>query len=315
MYEEGYYYGRCIIACSVGQKYEGATVKCVGTSGTNEQTAVITNGKCSFTVPGRDEYTITLLTTPEGETNPVVRYSTSKICNYGEYHKVELGVSDSTTSGLQAAIDTGRPEDYFSVGDQSSFEENGESALFDILHINYQKETFGANVILGRHNALATSKRMHNTTTTGTAGFSGMELSSWLNNDYYDGLDANLKAAIKNFTYYGSKGNKVNQTVTITQKIWLPLEWNVFGEIRNSMSCEHSGEISPVQFDAFRSNAHGERIKTFGSSNKTCSWWLSSPYNNSTSGYCAISQTGISEHIGVTSHTGCTPCFMVGGTS
>ena len=305
MFEEGFYYGRCrLLITASGKQNEGCPIIVTNSDKSREFEGVIVDGRCEIYVPGRDEYTVSIYDADK----EAVRKSTTVICGYGEFKKVEVGVYTEGSIEIKGVVNEGKPEDYYSAGDQVIFKENGVNVKYDILHVNYKKEEFGANVILGRHDALPVAKYM-NKRGVNTGGFGASEVCKYLNNEFITTLPDDLQASISTFKFSAGVGNGQNAVREEEHKIWLPVEYNVFGEIKYSVAAEHSGAVLPLQFSYFSAANRGQFVKCLGDSGAITDWWLASPF--STNGFCYVTKSGGAHRVDARYERGVVPCFMI----
>lgn len=303
MYEEGFYYGRCkVVVTASGSQNEGKTVSVVSASVPDRQyTGVIHDGICIFFLPNRDKYTISLM---DGE-DPV--YSTAIVCGYGEYKEVEVGLYTTSVSGIVAIINSGEEANFFTAGDQVQFKEGDSYALYDVLAVDYRNSKYGNNVIFGRHSALETARTM-NATATNMSGFKNTDLCKFLNETFYSSLEEDLQRAIKEYDYMATSGGRSQELQEEKHKIWLPLEWNVFGANQYAGAKEHT-DGGAEQFEYFATT--GKNIKTLGNTSANTAWWMSSPVVSTTANFCAVNATGKRSSASAKVAQGVVPCFMI----
>lgn len=305
MYAALTFFGQGTLICkSSSVTDEGKTVSV--TDGKRTWSGALTNGVCVFkTLPAKQKYTVCLLNGDD------VEYATEVIFGFGECHEIEVGLDKTTWKGLKAIVNAGLETEMLAVGDRISATVNGEEQNFVIAHIDYRKGVYGNNIILAKTSCLVTPRVMHSGNTN-MGGYGASELAPYLDNDYYNDLPADLRSVITEMEYLSCGGTIGAQPViTEKHKIWLPLEWNVFGEFRYAGFNEYE-IVGAEQFSYFVS---GNRAKTLGDGGASTKWWASSPAyvanTNNGKTYCAISEVGEPANLGSNNVMGVLPCFMI----
>ena len=215
------------------------------------------------------------------------------------------GDPDPTTwVGIKNAINQNVHNQILNVGDEVT---SSIGEVFVVLHIDYKIATYGRNVLFGRKNCLPDTRQM-NSTATNVGGFNASALCDYLNNEYYESLPADMKPFISTFTYQGGVGNGVDAVQNETHKIWLPLEYNISGEIDNSSPTELSlGNAQ--QFTYFKTMTN--RVKTLGDAGEAYYWWVASPSQAYADKFCNVDISGVitinNAHITI----GVLPCFAI----
>lgn len=302
MYAALTYFGQGKLICtSTTTADNGKTVSV--TDGKKTWTGVMTNGVCTFILPAKQKYTVKLL---NGGT---VEYETEVIFGFGDCKELEVGMDKKSWKGLKAILNAGLESEMLAVGDRISATVAGEEQVFDIVHINYRSDVYGRNIILGKHDCLSEVKQMHPTSTNYMPN-APFALEKYLNNDYYDSLPSDVKSVISTMQYKTGIGGGQNNLYEQEQKIWLPLEHNVFGSSIYAAAKE-SSEGGATQFSYYVTDA--KRIKHIGTDGAATPWILGSPFYKNGTGFCGVYSSGVAMTNGIDATTpyGVCPHFMI----
>lgn len=214
-------------------------------------------------------------------------------------------VADKTTfEGIQQILNSHMEADLLEVGDEVSVTLSGnEPMTWVVSAINHEQQH---QVIFTPKWCLATARQM-NTTETNVGGWNSSALRAWLNGDFYTNLPDSVKPYIKDRTFQTSQGNKSTALQSATDKIWLPREYEIFGETVTAVATEHTNG-NAEQFPIFAVAAN--RIKTTGQSGSAYWWWESSPHASYATTFCGVTSSGTAGgNVGSASARGVAPCF------
>jgi hypothetical protein len=262
----------------------------------------MTDGVCVFNaLPYKNKYTVYLINGDD------VEYSTEVIFGFGECQEIDVGLDKTTWKGLKAIVNAGLESEMLAVGDQISATVGGEEQVFDIIHIDYKRGTYGNNIILAKHTCLSNARIM-NTGNSSQGGYKASLVANYLDHDYYDSLPEDMKSVITQMTFQASIGEKGASLQNEEHKIWLPLEYNIGGYKHYSAETEVTvGKAE--QFSYFVDAAN--RVKSLGNSGASVNWWLSSPATNATGSFCMIDQSGSYNYSYSPASYGVLPCFLI----
>lgn len=301
MYSALTYFGQGTLICKSSSALDNGKTVSV-TDGKKTWSGVIADGVCVFkSLPAKQKYTVCLI---NGDN---VEYATEVIFGFGDCKEIDVGLDKTTWKGLKAIVNAGLASEMLTVGDQISAVVGGETQVFDIIHIDYKAGTYGHNIVLAKHTCLAATKQM-NTSDTNVGGYKATLIADYLDNDYYDSLPADMKSVITQMTYQASIGNKNSALQNEEHKVWLPLEYNIFGATTYAAATEVTTG-NAEQFAYFATAAN--RIKTLGDTGSACSWWLSSPHDSNATAFCAVTTAGTASGYGATNSNGVLPCFLI----
>ena len=127
---------------------------------------------------------------------------------------------------------------------------------------------------------------------TNNGGFPSSSLCSTLNGSIYNALPSDLKAVIKTaYKWYGTGNNTTNGKWS-GHKLWLPLNFEMFGESSYSPDTERNTG-NARQYPIFTDNA--SRIKKMNNGGGSAQWdWLASPYATDAADFCRVYSGGSS---------------------
>lgn len=272
------------------------------TDGKKSWSAIMTDGVCTFTLPGKQKYTVCLLNGDNAE------YVTEVFFGFGECKELEVGMDKTTWKGLKAILNAGLETEMLAVGDQISATVAGETQVFDIVHVDYRPSVYGRNIILAKHTLLPEGRQMR-TTPTNAGGYKSTLIAQYLDDTYYNSLPSDMKSVITKMVFKGTIGGNSKTLQDEEHMVWIPLESNLF----NSITQGFSEEISlggNEQFAYFATT--GNRIRTLGNTNTAAVYWLATPESGSgVDSFATVNVQGTSAHTQSQGTNGVLPCFMI----
>lgn len=247
----------------------------------------------TITTTGQD-YTDVMLAGLEEYTLRKGASSKSVLLNIGDFIEVELWdsttMANNTWTQIQQRIVAGTLPSSF-VGQTKSITMNGKTYHMQLARINDGTGT--ASTYYPKYTAdfisvesMPISRKM-NSTATNVGGWKNSELRTYLTNTVYPALPEDLKAVIINKTHMYTKGNQSTSFESVTDKLWLPTEWECFG------SATYGGEsaIYNVHYSAiFPDDTSRQKIQ-IGNRNASV-WWTSSPHMSNATNFCLVSYDG-----------------------
>lgn len=125
---------------------------------------------------------------------------------------------------------------------------------------------------------------------TNSGGFPSSALCSTLNGSIYNALPSDLKSVIKTaYKWYGTGQNTTNGKWS-GHKLWLPLTFEMFGEVSYSPATEHTTG-NARQYPIFTDNT--SRIKKMNNGDGSAQWyWLASPRATNAAIFCGVRGDG-----------------------
>ena len=282
----------------------GASVTCV--KGDDTQTKTATGGTAVFTVTEAGTYTVTSTSGDNVKSDTVV------ISADGDAKTVALyfSLSDYSPAEIAAISEAGKAAQYFQTGDTIDIQLSGigtmtlEIADFDHDYLSGSTSASKAGISFITKNLLYTEYQM-NTSNTNVGGFPDSKLYDTLSSTIWNAIPAEWRNVIKTvYKWYGT-GNDTNNGEWFGSKIWVPLEYEMFGTTTHSPATEHSTG-NARKYPIFTNN--NSRIKKMNNGAGSANYyWEASPGAGSTAGFCAVGGDGSANDAGATTTAGV--CF------
>ena len=129
--------------------------------------------------------------------------------------------------------------------------------------------------------------RNMNSTNTNVGGWKQCAMRTYLTDTVYPALPDDLKAVIIDKTHMYTQGNQSTSFESVSDKLWLPTEWECFG------SATYGGESATynVHYSAIFPDA-ASRQKTRIGQTSANHWWESSPHVSSATRFCYVYSNG-----------------------
>ena len=129
-----------------------------------------------------------------------------------------------------------------------------------------------------------------NSSNTNAGGFPASALYDYLNGTILNGLPSDLRSALKTtYKWYGT-GKKTTNGAWHGSKLWVPLEYELFGETTYSPATEHSTG-NARKYPIFTDDA--SRIKRLNNgSGEEDRYWEASPSASNSTGFCFVYSSG-----------------------
>lgn len=165
-----------------------------------------------------------------------------------------------------------------------------EIADFDHDYLGGSTSAAKAGITLITKNLLPDEKAM-NSSNTNVGGFPASALYDYLNGTILNGLPSDLRSALKTiYKWYGT-GNGTNSGQWHGCKVWIPLEYEMFGTTTYSPATEHSTG-NARKYPIFTDNA--SRIKKLNNgSGSANNYWEASPHASHAKTFCIVYSDGI----------------------
>jgi hypothetical protein len=106
--------------------------------------------------------------------------------------------------------------------------------------------------------------------------------------------------------YVANGGSKATSADKITDKLWLPTEWELFGTRKHSSSYETATNQARLGYYT----SDGSRLK-YRDDGTVDGWWEASPYSDFTSIFCGVTILGVSSYAHAINALGFAPAFCV----
>jgi hypothetical protein len=157
------------------------------------------------------------------------------------------------------------------------------------------------------------------TTSTNQNGYSGSKGRQFLINEVLTGLQNagipfNTDAVPSLTRKVANKGSGATGLDTITDKIWLPTEWELFGANTYSWSSGNAAETDANQGRLEFYQAAADRIKyaLIGGTVTAVYWWEASPCYSASNYFCYVNTNGSANYHNAVIEFGVAPAFPIG---
>ena len=200
--------------------------------------------------------------------------------------------------------------DFAAVGDTKSVTISNKTYNLQLVSINDGSGTAGT--YYPNHTAdfiaveLLASTHNMNSTNTNQGGWGNSEMRSYLNNTIYSTLPSDLKSVIIQKTHMHTRGNQQTTVTSVSDNLWLPTEWECFGNGNASGDTANYNK----QYSIFSTAT--SRIKKIVGSTSACIWWLASPILNFSEAFCIVNTDGSVSGVSASSTRGVALCLRIG---
>lgn len=266
-------------------------------------TASVSGTTLSVTAAGTGSTTITVMATAGTNYNSAsTSLSVSAVC----------GISFATDSWatIAAMSEAGVASQVYSLGDTKNITLSGigtmtlEIADFDHDYLSASTSAQKAGISIITKDLLYETYKM-NSSNTNAGGFPATTLKNTLNTTIFNALPSDLQSVIKTIYKWYGKGNATTNGAWQGFKIWIPLEYELFGETTYSPATEHTTG-NARKYPIFTDNA--SRIKHMRNGSSVASWyWEASPAGEATHFCCVGSNGGVADYYANASTNGV--CF------
>ena len=224
-------------------------------------------------------------------TNGISGIPAEKMSLYAE----AISNNASITNGTSVVyIDDGANHYKVSIGDQVTLALNGTNYTFDVIGFNHDTLTtataYGSNTATGKagvtfqmHDLFATTQQMNSTAHT-NGGWKQSEMRTRRMSEFLNQLPSDLQSVIKTVNNQTSAGNNSSTIETVSDKLFLLSEVEIFGYTQYSFAGEGS------QYAYYK--AGNSKVKN--KSGSASHWWERSPgsgYSNR-GGFCSVRNDG-----------------------
>lgn len=231
-----------------------------------------------------------------------------------------LGVASSVWSIGDVKIDTikGTIENLSVNGEYgfyiADFDHNKEIEGAGITFIGFKTGyTNGIDIALcdSNYNRQQTSGFIMNTTNTNVGGWAASYMRNTVIPSFKQTLSSNLKSVIKTTTIYtdntGNRSDVASNVTTTTDSIYLPAEYEIFGERYRSNQYEQNYQ---TQF-AYYKNGNSKIKYNHSSTSNAVYWWQRSPWRSNADYFCLVNHLGVSGGFFPSATCGFAPVFRV----
>ena len=208
-----------------------------------------------------------------------------------------VGVSFATDSWetIAAVAENGTASQFYSIGDTKNITISGvgtitlEIADFDHDYLSGSTSASKAGISMITRDLLPNTRQM-NSSNTNVGGFPASALYDYLNGTILNGLPSDLRSALKTtYKWYGT-GNNTTNGQWHGSKVWIPLEYEMFGATTYSPATEHSTG-NARKYPIFTDNA--SRVKRLNNGSGDANWyWEASPGASDATVFCIVISSG-----------------------
>jgi hypothetical protein len=144
-----------------------------------------------------------------------------------------------------------------------------------------------------------------------SVGYLNSEMRTYLTANFLSGLTA---AGVPSSVLWGpsrlvaNAGYAATGTHTVTDTLWLPTEYEMFGA-NNQSSSTYEGAGTQASFTGYYTS-NTIRIK-YNSTNAATYYWEASPNSASTANFCSVNSTGNDISLNASAEGGCAPAFCI----
>lgn len=203
--------------------------------------------------------------------------------------------SECTWDEIASISEAGLASYLFKLHDTKDIEIEGvgtmtlEIADFDHDYLEGNTSANKAGISMITRDLLPDTRQM-NGSNTNVGGFPASALYDYLNGTILNGLPSDLRAALKTiYKWYGT-GNKTTNGQWHGCKVWIPLEYEMFGDETYAPTTEHTTG-NARKYPIFTDNA--SRIKKLNNGSGPAEWyWEASPIASSATIFCRVSSGG-----------------------
>jgi len=194
-----------------------------------------------------------------------------------------LPLEDYSWEQIDMISQAGAAPEFWSVGDTKNISVNDVSYVAQIIGFGHDDLVSGgkAGITFQLHHCMATTAQF-NPTATNVGGWKNSAIRTGTIATLYNQVETGLKNVIKAVNKLTSVGSGSSTIETVSDKLFLLSEVEVFG----SLTYSYTGEGS--QYDYY--SAGNSKIKNVGSTPKA--WWLRSPRTSGSNYACWVGTTG-----------------------
>lgn len=259
----------------------GATV--TATKGSLSVSGTSVNGTCTLIVPEAGTWSVSA--TLDGQT-----FGTQNVSVVDSYTValsfLEDNFADNDWSAIIAACHSGSVPNTWVVGNSKTMTINGASYQIDIIGKNHDTYTAGgkAPLTFQMHDCYADKKAM-NGSNTNSGGWTSCAMRSTHLPAILALMPIEVQNGIREVNKLTSAGSKSATINTTADKLFLLSEVEIFG------STTYSAAGEGTQYDYYK--AGNSKVKKLDGS--ADSWWERSPNVSSSTGFCRVKSSGLSE--------------------
>ena len=201
----------------------------------------------------------------------------------GIKHPYEANFADNTWETIIAACQRGAVPETWAVGNHKTMVINGISYQIDIIGKNHDTYTAGgtAPLTFQLHDCYGETKNM-NSSDTNNGGWKNSAMRTTHLPAVLALMPTEVRSGIREVSKKASVGGRSTTIETVSDKLFLLSEVEIFG----SVSYSKSGE--GTQYDYYKAG-NSKAKKVNGGAR---SWWERSPYGGSSKDFCRVNSNG-----------------------
>lgn len=191
-------------------------------------------------------------------------------------------LNDTTWENINMVSKLGMAKQFWSVGDTKTISVNDTNYEFQIIGFNHDDKTAGgkAGITFQMVDCLSTIYNM-NSSNTNNGGWKNSAMRSRMST-FLSQLPSDLQSVIKAVNKLVSVGNNTSTIETVSDKLFLLSEVEIFGSTTYSFAGEGS------QYDWYK--AGNTKVKKVNGSEND--WWERSPRSGDTNSFCIVNSSG-----------------------
>ena len=191
-------------------------------------------------------------------------------------------LNDTTWENINMVSKLGMAKQFWSVGDTKTISVNGTNYEFQIIGFNHDNKTAGgkAGITFQMVDCLSTTYNM-NSSNTNNGGWKNSAMRSRMST-FLSQLPSDLQSVIKAVNKLVSVGNNTSTIETVSDKLFLLSEVEIFGSTTYSFAGEGS------QYDWYK--AGNTKVKKVNGS--ADGWWERSPNSGNAYYFCSVNSGG-----------------------
>ena len=212
----------------------------------------------------------------------------------------------------------------FNIGDVKTFYLNGQInedysynntlAYATIIGINHNASREGNNrlhlqLALNNTNSIVVVANGMNRSPENNGGWTNCQVRTTICENIFNCLPNDFQNVIKSTTKYTSAGNNSSNIVSTSDKIFIPSEFEIHGQITQSVSGEASYQ---EQYEWYKTNS---KLKNYrngsGGIGAVTTWWHRSPCTNTTYAFCCTDTLQRAVGNNANEKRGIAPCVCV----
>ena len=235
------------------------------------------SGLAILKIPGFGTWTVSV--TING-VSVSVDYEIKAIAQYELYLSTNL--ETASWDFIDSISKSGKAASIWSVGDKKTIKLDGVSYTAQIIGFNHDTKTAGgkAGITFQMVDCLSTTYNM-NSSNTNNGGWKNSAMRSRMST-FLSQLPSDLQSVIKAVNKLVSVGNNTSTIETVSDKLFLLSEVEIFGSTTYSFAGEGS------QYDWYK--AGNTKVKKVDGSASW--WWERSPYRGVTNAFCYVDSNG-----------------------